>query len=285
MKSVYVVPIFAALSVALAQASELGADHRRVIVLDPGHGGSNLGAVGIGGVSEKSFTLPLARAVASRLEQRGFAVILTRDSDRYLTLRERVNVANRANADAFISLHANASPSHGQHGFETWILSADAVDVDSRALRTGGGGERAGVDTATALLLDDLERGAAQWQSAEMAAAVQEELRAVSGLDNDRGVRQESKHVLLGANMPAILVEVGFLDHPVEGRGLLDPAVRDDIALALARAVERSVAGDRSVTLDRSVVAAYASPATNRSVAATRSADPAQIPDVGERIR
>jgi N-acetylmuramoyl-L-alanine amidase len=215
----------------------------RLIVLDPGHGGSNLGAPGFhADIHEKDITMALARAVASRLEERGFSVILTRDRDRYLTLRERVQVANRVAADVFVSLHANASPTHGQHGYETWILSANAVDVDSRALRTGDGAERPGVDAATALLLDDLERGAAQWESAELAAAVQDELETVRGHEGDRGVRQESKHVLLGATMPAILVEVGFIDHPVEGRALVDPAVRAEIADALARAIDRALA-------------------------------------------
>jgi N-acetylmuramoyl-L-alanine amidase len=101
---------------------------------------------------------------------------------------------------------------------------------------------RAGVDAATSLLLDDVERGAAQWASADLAAGIQAELRAVRGRDLDRGVRQDAHHVLLGATIPAVLVEVGFLDHPLEGRELLDPDIEDRIADALAKAIAAQVA-------------------------------------------
>jgi N-acetylmuramoyl-L-alanine amidase len=208
-----------------------------LVVIDPGHGGSNLGAPGLRGLPEKQLTLPLARNLAARLEARGARVLLTRDRDRFLTLRERLRVANQNSAAAFVSVHANASPTHTQQGFETWILSADAVDIDARALRTGDGAPRPGLDRATALLLDDLERGAAQWEAAELAATIQDQLARVRGPAASRGVRQESKHVLLGATMPAVLVEVGFIDHAVEGRELLDPAVQDAIADALANAL------------------------------------------------
>src|SRR5262249_3038460 len=88
-----------------------------------------------------------------------------------------------------------------------------------------------------AAILDDVERGSSQWASADLAAAVQRELRAVRGAGLDRGVRQDSQHVLLGATMPAVLVEVRFLNHPLQGRELLDPAGEERIAEAIARAI------------------------------------------------
>src|SRR5436190_20089833 len=89
------------------------------VVLDPGHGGSNTGAAGVvEGLYEKRLTLALAHAVARRLEAAGVAVTLTRDGDRYVSLRERVRIANAAGADLFVSLHANASPTRAQRGFE-----------------------------------------------------------------------------------------------------------------------------------------------------------------------
>jgi N-acetylmuramoyl-L-alanine amidase len=124
-----------------------------------------------------------------------------------------------------------------QRGFETFVLTASGVDVDGRALRSETGASRPGLDAATALVLDDVERGACQWESAELAAAVQRELRAVRGDAGDRGVRQDAHHVLLGATMPAVLVEIGFLDHPIEGQELLRPAVQAEIAAALTRAI------------------------------------------------
>lgn len=213
------------------------------VVLDPGHGGSNPGATGaVPGLHEKQLTLLLARAVRDRLEASGVHVVLTRDRDATMTLRRRMLVANELGADLFVSIHANASPTRSQRGFETWLLSPAAVDIDGRALRSDAGTPRPGLDEETALVLDDVERGAAQWESAGLALAIQRELRAVRGADGDRGVRQEVHHVLLGATMPAALVEVGFIDHPIEGRELADPAVQARLADAIAKGIEAQLA-------------------------------------------
>lgn len=220
---------------AVARAGATG----RLIVIDPGHGGTNTGAPGaVPGLFEKRLTLGLARQLAAQLEGRGYRVVLTRQGDEYLTLRERMQQANRLGAELFLSLHANATQTHAQRGYETFILTPRAVDVDGRALRAADGRERAGMDQATALILDDLERGTVHEQAAELAAAIQTEMRAARGKDGDRGVRQDSMHVLLGATMPAVLVEVGFVDHAIEGRELLDPEVRTRICTALTTAVD-----------------------------------------------
>lgn len=210
-----------------------------LVVLDPGHGGSNLGAQGMmPGLREKHVTLNIATQVAAHLREHGLEVALTRTTDRSLTLRQRVDVANRRAADLFVSIHANAAPARNQRGFETFVLTARGIDVDGRALRSTGTTPRPDVDGATALVLDDVERGAAQWESAELATRMQRALRAVRGADGDRGVRQDAHHVLLGATMPAVLVEVGFLDHPIEGKQVADPDVQRQLAAAIASAIE-----------------------------------------------
>ena len=214
----------------------------RAVVLDPGHGGSNPGAKGVTGLREKQLTLTLANLVATKLRERGIAVTLTRDTDRTLTLRQRVEVANRLPADIFVSIHANASTTRAQAGFETHVLTAKGVDVDARALRSGATTPRPGVDPEMALVLDDLERGASQWESAELAARMQKALRQRRGEAGDRGVRQDAHHVLLGATMPAVLVEVGFIDHPVEGKQLADDSVQAQLAAAIAEAIEDQLA-------------------------------------------
>lgn len=208
-----------------------------LVVLDPGHGGSNDGAPGVDGVHEKELTLVLALEVERRLVDAGVAVELTRRSDEYLTLRQRMRMANRIGAALFVSIHANATPQHAQRGYETFVLSPRAVDVDGPALRVEDGPARPGVDRDVARLLDDVERGAAQNAAADLAARMQRELRAVRGAAGDRGVRQDAHHVLLGATMPAVLVEVGFIDHPIEGRELLDAPVQDQLADAMAAAI------------------------------------------------
>ncbi|MBK9032628.1 MAG: N-acetylmuramoyl-L-alanine amidase [Myxococcales bacterium] len=235
--------LLVALTIAVS-ATAAGADaaatppHARpLVVLDAGHGGSNPGAAGaVTGLFEKQLTLSVARQVRDRLAAAGIDVLLTRDRDATLTLRQRVALANQRAADVFVSIHANASPERVQRGYETFVLTAAGVDVDGRALRSESGTPRT-VDAATALVLDDVERGAAQWEAADLAAAVQRELRAVRGADGDRGVRQDAHHVLLGATMPAVLVEIGFIDHPIEGHELAEPATQAAIADALARAI------------------------------------------------
>src|SRR5262249_37476329 len=136
---------------------------RPTVVLDPGHGGSNLGAAGATGLREKQLSLALARAVADRLRARGIAVELTRTGDRTLTLRQRVELADRAPADLFVSIHGNASPTRTQRGYETYVLTARGIDIDGRALRSDTTTPRPGVAPDIALVLDDVERGASQW--------------------------------------------------------------------------------------------------------------------------
>ncbi|HEY6035719.1 MAG TPA: N-acetylmuramoyl-L-alanine amidase [Kofleriaceae bacterium] len=210
-----------------------------LVVLDPGHGGSNAGAQGaVSTLHEKQLTLAIANQVAAKLRDKGIAVQLTRTDDRTLTLRQRTEIADRANADLFVSIHANASPTRTQRGYETYVLTTKGVDVDARALRAESITPRPGVDPDIALVLDDVERGAAQWEAADLAARMQRALKDRRGAEGDRGVRQDSEHVLLGATMPAVLVEVGFIDHPIEGRELAEPNVQAQLAAAIAEAIE-----------------------------------------------
>jgi len=214
-----------------------------LVVLDPGHGGSNAGAQGaVATLHEKQLTLAIANQVAAKLRDKGIAVQLTRTDDRTLTLRQRTEIADRANADLFVSIHANASPTRTQRGYETYVLTTKGVDVDARALRAEPVTPRPGVDPDIALVLDDVERGAAQWEAADLAARMQRAIKDRRGAEGDRGVRQDSEHVLLGATMPAVLVEVGFIDHPIEGKELAEPNVQAQLAAAIAEAIEDRLA-------------------------------------------
>lgn len=211
------------------------------VIIDPGHGGSNTGAKGVG-LDEKQLTLAISNRVVERLQQRGLDARLTRTGDRTLTLRQRIAIANGAAADMFVSIHANASPSRARRGFETFVLTAHGVDVEGRALRSDTPVPRPGVDPEIGLVLDDVERGASQWEAADLAARMQRALRERRGASGDRGVRQDAHHVLLGAAMPAVLVEVGFLDHPIEGKELADPGVQDQLADAITEAITDQLA-------------------------------------------
>jgi N-acetylmuramoyl-L-alanine amidase len=229
--------------IAMLAGSAGAAPRRPTVVLDPGHGGSNPGAQGaVPNLREKYLTLSLATRVADRLRDKGIDVTLTRTTDRTLTLRQRVDTANKLAADLFISIHANASHTRTQRGYETFVLTARGVDVDGRALRSDSTTPRPGIDPEIALVLDDVERGASQWEAAELAARMQKALRTKRGATGDRGVRQDAHHVLLGATMPAVLVEVGFIDHPIEGKELADAATQAELADAIAGAIEDQLA-------------------------------------------
>lgn len=200
------------------------------VVIDAGHGGSNTGAAGPrAGVYEKQVTLAVARRLGAVLRARGVAVVMTRQHDRYVTLRERVRRAEAARPDCFISLHANASSHRGRRGIETYILAAPDAAVEARRAASR-------VADPVAALLTELRLLDAHRRSVALAAAVQARLVAATG-DVDRGLRQAPFDVLAGQTTPAVLVELGFLDHPIEGEALLQPAVQQRLAEAIADGV------------------------------------------------
>ena len=198
------------------------------VVIDPGHGGSNVGAVGaFEGVYEKRLTLQLARMVREEIlrDSPGARVHLTREDDRFVTLSRRAQVANQAAATAFVSLHFNASHDRAQRGFETYVHGDGAVAVPCE--EPGAVGD----------ILADLRRKATQAESTHLAAIVQRHLALALGPLRDRGIKRAPFDVLYEARVPAVLVEVGFLDHAEEGPRMADPEVQRTVARALAQAI------------------------------------------------
>lgn len=202
---------------------------RFTVVIDAGHGGSNLGAPGATGVYEKKVTLALAKLLRRRLEQDGLRVVCTRDGDSYMTLGARVRRANAVHGDAFLSLHANATPDHQRRGFFAYVLSREVNDIEARR--------------AVEAAADPAEAAAARAQARQLALAsgrLAETLRRYVGRVRapDLGSRQAPFDVLEGLRMPGALVEMGFIDHPEEGPELLLPEVLGSIADGLADGVE-----------------------------------------------
>lgn len=221
---------------------------RDVVVIDPGHGGIEMGAVGPSGLQEKDVTLDLGRRLKTRLEREAaVSVVLTRDEDRLVGLDERAAIANHNRAALFVSIHLNAAKRRGAVGAETYFLSPDATDDESRTLaalenRASGVEEAPTADDGKAdrgldLILWDLAQNQYLAESSRLAEAVQREMNALAGT-KDRGVRQAPFRVLQGATMPAILVEVGFVTSPDEEAKLKDDAYLDRIVGALSRAVQ-----------------------------------------------
>jgi N-acetylmuramoyl-L-alanine amidase len=214
------------------------------IVLDPGHGGGETGAVSASGTQEKALTLMLAEAVKSRLENRlPVRVVLTRSEDAQLPLSTRSAIANQFKADLFVSIHLNSSPGAVAGGAETYFLSAQASDARAASAaaaenRNGGAGEDGDALYGLQLLLWDLAQSRYLGESQRLANLIQQELNVELGL-RDRGVKQAPFRVLMGAAMPAVLVELGFLSNPEEEKKLLQPAYRSQLAEALTRAITR----------------------------------------------
>jgi N-acetylmuramoyl-L-alanine amidase len=217
----------------------------RTIVLDPGHGGENTGAMGPGGSTEKDLTMILARTLKTRLERRlPLKVFLTRDDDTELPLDSRAALANQQKADLFISIHLNSSPTTTATGAETYFSSleatneraANAASFDNQSGSTADGNGDPLYDLQ--LILWDLAQSHHMAESHRLASLIQEELNQTLSLRN-RGVKQAPFTVLLSASMPAVLVELGFLSNPSEEAKLRDPAYRGQLADAIVEAVLR----------------------------------------------
>ncbi len=224
------------------------------VVIDPGHGGSDHGTIyhgAKGAVSEKEVTLKLAQQTAKQLRAQGYSVILTRESDRDISLPARTALANKLGADVFLSIHMNSDTRGGgsASGIETYILN-NATDATSRRLAQLENSVLEPEDTASpeqadvALILKDLRLDANLSESKRLACALQSHLSsAVSGstrsASRNRGVKQALFYVLLGADMPSVLVEAGFLNS-ARDRGLaLSPDGQKTLSLGIAQAVDQ----------------------------------------------
>jgi N-acetylmuramoyl-L-alanine amidase len=215
----------------------------RTVVIDPGHGGENPGARGGGGTLEKDVALSIARKLRAELvNARGLQVFLTRDRDLDVGLDERTAIANNYKADIFVSIHANASRARGAKGSEVYFLSYQASDDESRWVAQAEGaaepvaGAAPGSDLA--LILWDMAQAEHLEESSALASRIQEELAVVTGSEG-RGVKQAPFRVLVGAAMPAVLVEVAFISNTEEERLLASDAYQAKIAASLARGIER----------------------------------------------
>lgn len=199
----------------------------RTICLDPGHGHQDAGGV-FGKYVEKQYTLPLAEKLAGRLKAVGFKVILTRTNDTFVELADRPALANRQKADLFISLHFNIGPPGEAKGVEVYCLTPpEASSTDAgRWGDIGDWRDNTGVqpgnrcDDWNVFLAYQLQRSLVQNLSAE-----------------DRGVRRARFAVLRRAEMPAVLIEGGFLSDSVEQREIADPKYRDQLAAAIVQGV------------------------------------------------
>lgn len=232
-------------------ARKLQFRHLRHIVLDPGHGGENKGAVGHLGTREKVLTLELAqRFRAHLLAQTDLKVTLTRDEDRDLALRERPRMANQLQGDVLVSVHCNSSPDETIRGMEVWFLAADSsLEAGLAVVRREEGIEEDAPAPARRVGADAIVHAMRMAEAHERSELFAHDLaaglrRARTGM-RFRGVRQARFGVLKEAEMPAVVFEVGYISHPEEGRHLLEVRTQEALAQGLLSglvALERQLA-------------------------------------------
>ena len=228
---------------ALAKQLALGVSR---IVIDPGHGGRDYGAPGFQkGIYEKDITLKLARRLAKKIrEELGCEVIMTRNSDRYLSLEERTAIANTKNADLFISIHANAAKDSRAYGIETFFLNL-ATDNDAILVAARENATSTKNISDLESILSDLMQNAKINESSRLAVDVQRSMTRVLGDHYSRvrgkGVKQAPFYVLLGAQMPAILIETSFISNPRECRRLMSTAYQDRMSEAIVYGIKEYI--------------------------------------------
>ena len=216
-----------------------------LVVIDAGHGGHDSGAIG-GGKKEKDLVLQIAKKLEKQLKQRGYPVHMTRKKDRFLKLPERTKIADKKNAVAFISIHANSVPKRKQNkiqGVETFFLQKTR---DARSQRIAERENRSVLKGMNKLsrnvVIDSVLSGPKIVQSNKLAIDVQR--RIMTNLHTrykgvkDGGVRHAPFWVLVGASRPSILVEVGYISHPKERKRLFTPRYQELIAKGIAEGVD-----------------------------------------------
>lgn len=235
-----------AAALGLAFALDAGAKNAPHVVLDPGHGGTQEGAIGPNALKEKDLCLAIARKAKALLEKSLHAeVTLTRDEDALIPLPERVDRANHARPDVFVSIHANSMPTRRLRaraaGIETYFLSAAAsgdaarqvadrenADVPAQGKRQSG--------DVLAFILSDLQQADLHADASRLAYAIHGKVVAATGAA-DKGVQQAPFYVLTGVSAPSVLIEVGFISHPEESRKLSTAAYQGEIARGIADGV------------------------------------------------
>ncbi|MEJ2690833.1 MAG: N-acetylmuramoyl-L-alanine amidase [Deltaproteobacteria bacterium] len=224
----------------LSLPRQLGLSAKRIII-DPGHGGKDPGAIGPGGLLEKDITLAVALKLRDELQKHyGYEVFLTRDKDEYLSLEERTELANTKHGDIFVSIHVNSAPSKSIRGIETYFLSLATTSDEMRAAAKENVGSTSKLSDLQAILMD-LMQNAKINESARLAESVQDNL--VNGLAakyhlvKNLGVKKAPFIVLIGAQMPSILTEIAFLSNPAELRRIKDHRYLDNVATQIASGI------------------------------------------------
>jgi N-acetylmuramoyl-L-alanine amidase len=216
-------------------------EHRWHVVIDAGHGGKDPGAIGPSGLMEKDVVLDIAKRLRDLMQQEAqWRVTLTRDTDVFIPLEERTAIANAKAANLFVSIHANAAERPDAQGIETYFLDL-ATDEQSMRVAARENATTLSKVSDLQLILRDLLMTSKRNESSLLAGSVQQALvQPPGGRKNGRdlGVKHAPFLVLMGAEMPSILVETGFVSNPGEERKLADPKYRAQAARAIFEGIK-----------------------------------------------
>jgi N-acetylmuramoyl-L-alanine amidase len=219
---------------------QLGLGIKR-IVIDAGHGGKDPGAIGVNGLKEKDVTLAIAKVLAELLTKEGYEVHLTRDKDVYLTLEERTAIANSLEADLFISIHANSSRNRRLRGIETYYLNFAVSESEMEvAARENATSEKSVGELQK--LIKKIMLNSKIKESMDFATIVHRNIIEAVRSKHDTvnlGVKKAPFYVLIGAQMPSILLEVSFLSNPVDAKKLQDKEFTFELAEGIKKGIMR----------------------------------------------
>ena len=216
---------------------------KKIIVIDPGHGGRDTGGIGLHRRYEKIAVLSIAKKLKRILEKKGYKVFLTRSNDKFITLTQRTHFANEKKADLFISIHCNIAPKHikGPYGIETYFLSPTRNERAIRVARLENKEVKDLKYIDQRVILNFLNRDRII-ESNKLAIDVQKgmlaSLRRFYSKIKDNGVRPAPFWVLVGTQMPAILIETGYLTNPMEVNRLFNSHYQQKLAEGIANGID-----------------------------------------------
>ena len=219
---------------------------KKIIIIDPGHGGLDSGTVGVDGTQEKDVVLAEGLRVRKVLQARGYTVHMTRDTDIFIPLRERVNIARSWHADLFISVHADSNPDPNVEGLSVYTLSEKGSDKEAAALAAKenqsdiiAGVDLSGDNSVVAPILIDLAQRDTMNKSSRFAETAISELSHATDILPRQPHRSGALVVLKAPDVPAVLIELGYLSNVHDAEQLQTSTWRDGVADAIASAVDR----------------------------------------------
>jgi N-acetylmuramoyl-L-alanine amidase len=224
-----------------------------VVVIDAGHGGFDPGTESAGGIAEKVIALAIARRLANSLESHGITADLTRGDDRFLPLSERTALANQAHADLFLSIHLNWSPDWNTNGIETYYLNNTSDRATIRLAQIENRGSYGGLGQSNLnYILANLRQDYKAHESSSLARLIETDVAAsvdtALGIKvNTLGAKMGPFYVLVGAEMPAVLVECGFMSNSREAQLLVEPAYEEALAQGMAAAIMQYFAAGAAI--------------------------------------